>query len=247
MGIPIIGFMCVHNGADFIEYAIRSTIKYVERFVVIEGAWQTGIMVNGEPRSTDGTLEILEELQTEFHNLQVYQHNDKEQLEQRNRIFEYIEPCWLWLIDHDEVYKPEDAGRVQDYCAMFAGRPIDIIRINSFTFINNFTDYVPIAFPRLFQLRLSPVKDYYKFIAPNHISLCNRQEIDLQKEIMFFHYSYCHSPKRFMQKRRERLKVHGQFKWLHDGEKVTAPGIKIRKFEGKHPTLMERHPRWENI
>ncbi len=237
--MQLVGYMSVMNGAEFMEYSIRSTIPYCDRFIVLEGAWGCNILANGQTRSADGTIEILSRLQKEFPKLEVYHMNKRTQLEQRTAIFDYIaEPSWIWLIDHDEVYDTENAKKV---ILAIQTTKAECIKINSLTFINDFYHYVPIAWNRLYFV--NPAY-HHLFIAPNEITKDNQSLVveSLEKEITYFHYSYLHSKERFIQKRRERILLHGEFKWnIDDKGLVYCHNTNIREYTGQHPGIMKAH------
>jgi hypothetical protein len=52
--------MTVYNEAEFVEYAIRACLPYVDDLVIVEGAYQETIRCGAEPRSTDGTCYIAQ-------------------------------------------------------------------------------------------------------------------------------------------------------------------------------------------
>ena len=248
--MKIIGYMAAYNEAEFIEYAMRSTINSVDSFVAIEGAFKETVDAGGTLRSNDGTLEILDLLTQEFsRKLNVVPIPlAVQQLQHRNFIFDYIPYClpsvaqqdyWLWLIDADEVYKEEDIVRLKE---ILDKTKADVIKIDSLTFVNTFKHYVKIAFPRLFRIKAG---HKYRFVAPNHIvNETERkllQEENHENEVKFFHYSYCKNAERFLLKKQERTLVNGNFKWYLDGGRVTADGINLREFNGTHPEVMSLH------
>ncbi|MCK5610095.1 glycosyltransferase [Candidatus Pacearchaeota archaeon] len=238
--IPIIAYMAVHNGADFIRQSIESIITSVDRFVILEGAWGENVAVNGQPRSTDGTLDILSELEARYPDkIEVCQYNDRSQLAQRNRIFNHIpKDCWLFIVDHDEVWDNENLTKLW----MLLQNTGDLgVKVKSFTFVNDPYSYAPIAFPRCFRLR---PENNYVFCAPNDL-LCNGKQVKVvpHEDIEFFHYSYCHSPERFLEKKRERTKLNGYFPWSLDGNnQVYRSDANIRSFDRPHPPIMDGHP-----
>lgn len=239
---PIIAYMAALDEAEYIEYAIRSTIYHVKRMIVIEGAWGCTACATGKVRSTDGTVEILERLKKEFDNLEVYYLNEPTQLEQRNKVFDYIkEDCWMLLQDADEVYSDQAIEEVK----MIAEDNPDVmaVRFNSYTFINDFYSYTDIMFPRLFNIKAG--QQYY-FKAPNDILPVGQSTAmccDINS-LYFHHYSYCHSNERFMVKKKERTYLHGNFKWELQNGRVVAKGFEPKKYTGEHPEIMKCHPRY---
>lgn len=238
--IPIIGYMAVHNGSDFIRQSIESVINSVDKFIILEGAWGENVAVNGQPRSTDGTLDILSELEEKYSDkIEIHQYNDRSQLAQRNRIFKHIpKDCWLFIVDHDEVWDNENLSKLQ---TLLQETSDPGIKVKSFTFINDPYSYAPIAFPRCFRIKFD---NSYVFCAPNDL-ICNGKHVEVipHEYIEFFHYSYCHSPERFLEKKRERTKLNGYFPWsLDSNNQVYRSDANIRSFNKEHPLIMNDHP-----
>jgi hypothetical protein len=248
--MKIVGYMAVYNEIDYVEYAIRSVIDHVDKLIIIEGAFKETVDTGSTLSSDDGTFEVLKKLEKEYwEKICLAYVNNVPQLVHRNHVFDVMkllglahEDRWLWLIDGDEVYKTEDILALK---AILKQTNADVVKIDSLTFVNDFSHYVEIAFPRLFRLK---AKHNYRFVAPNHLADETERKI-LQEEnhkdlVKFFHYSYCKSPARFLAKKKERTLVHGQFKWsLNDKQMVVSPGIKLRDFKGEHPEVMLTHPR----
>lgn len=237
--IPVVGFMAVHNGADFIRQSIESVMPILDKLVVIEGAWGENVAVNGQKRSTDGTIAIVQELQESYPGkIDLWQYNDPNQLIQRNRIFDHIpSDCWLFIVDHDEVWDQDNLGELW---RLLQQTDKEAIKVKSLTFINDPHTYSPIAFPRCF--RIQPGRKYH-FCAPNDL-ICDGRRMDVSpyEDIIFFHYSYCHSPFRFMEKKRERTHLHGHFPWELDGNRVVRKDANIQNYDGDHPETMAGHP-----
>jgi glycosyltransferase involved in cell wall biosynthesis len=255
--MKIMGYMAAWNEAEYVEYAIRSVIDHVDVMLVIEGAFKETVDAGGSHRSDDGTLEILERLRDEFGNLHVFQAPVYGQLQHRQLSLNFMTPqdYWLWLVDADEVYDPADAVKLK---AVLGSTKADVIKVNSFTFVNDFRHYAGIAFPRCF--RILEEREYV-FSGPNHLLSRRRdggygcpwyipspQDTEThEKDIKFFHYSYCKSSERFLMKKKERENVHGTFKWkLDEDDNVVSPGVNIRIFNGQHPEIMRTHPKWNS-
>jgi len=249
--MKIVGYTAAYNEAEYIEQSIRSTIDYVDRFVVIEGAFEETVLAGGSPRSNDGTIVILNKLLDEFpQKLDIILAPALPQLQHRDLAFDIIarhyikDNYWLWLIDADEVYAPQDATRLIE---ILKSTTANVIKVNSLTFINDFKHYVNIAFPRVFRI---PFGYTYKFAGPNHVCVWqnNKQfiigpEESHEKSIEFYHYSYCKSPESFVLKKKAREMGGASFKWsLVDG-KVWTSGVDALIFEGQHPEIMRHHPK----
>jgi glycosyltransferase involved in cell wall biosynthesis len=95
----IVGCLIVYNESLMISGAIESLQPHCDRIIVIDGAYKNYPLINGDPESTDGTLEIAESMGADiwYHGLW----ND--QIEKRN---EYIDLCqngdFILHLDCDE-------------------------------------------------------------------------------------------------------------------------------------------------
>ena len=251
--MKFVGHMVCFNEADFIEQSIKSVINHLDRLIIFEGSWKEHYEVNGKLRSTDGTLEILDRLQKQYPTkIEIYFLNEKTQLDQRNKLWDYLkEDCVLLLIDSDEVWPKDQLEKLKEQVGDWPDKrsgalPPLCYTVDSLTFVNDLNTYTPIRFPRVWELEKG-LK--YQFVEPNRILLTNEfsdvYNADFDKtdlNINYFHYSYCHKPKRFLEKKKERMKAHGNFSWeLRDGL-VQKDGVNFKEFTGKHPETMSDHP-----
>lgn len=236
----LIAYCAVYNEKDFIEFSLKSIYDYVDKIIVIEGAWAENYKVNGHMRSTDGTIRLLRDFPDPDNKITLRFHNEDSQLKQRDCVFDYFPQGdhWLWIVDGDEVYKQEDILKLKN---ILQNTNAEGIKINSYTFVNDCRHFVPIAFPRVFKIKSG---HNYKFCAPNNL-LKDGEKIPIvshEDDIVFYHYSYCHSPERFMEKKKERTKIHGQFSWDMTDGIVHKPGSPPRIFDKDHPIIMKSHP-----
>ena len=51
--------MTIYDEAEFVDSAIRSALPYVDDLVIVEGAYEETIKPGRSPRSTDGTIDII--------------------------------------------------------------------------------------------------------------------------------------------------------------------------------------------
>jgi glycosyltransferase involved in cell wall biosynthesis len=236
--------MVAFNEAEFIEAAIRSTIGYVDEFVVIEGSWKTHQEANEGigARSTDGTIEILKKLQRKYPTLKVFHRNEKEQLAQRNQYWKCCpqENHAMLLQDADEVYDHENIASIR----IIANNtpPNHVVQLISKVFINDLKTCSEVLYPRLWMIKWG--KDY-NFTEPNTIEMDGKKlPVTIPTTLHHFHYSYTHNPERFQQKRNERMLVHKFFPWKLEGDQVVRPTAKITKFEGEHPPLIFKYGKY---
>lgn len=235
--------MNVYNEADYIGYAIESVIRDLDRLIIIEGKFAES---SGPVLSDDGTMEVLKDKYLKFYSHRILPlcGENLPQLQQRDMVFGHLDrPCWLWIVDGDEAYTKENIAKVKE---AIQTTKAESLRINSYVFVNDFRHCVYIKMPRLFHIY--PGVDY-KFIEPNTIAKNGiRLSEEERPDIFFHHYSYCKSPERFLQKREERIRQTGSFKWNITPEgRIYAPNVNIRVFDGEHPEVMRQHWRYSHV
>lgn len=188
------------------------------------------------------------------------------------------EQCWMLLIDGDEVYPEKSIRWVRDFVdckldgdnLLVSAISADVIRLRSLVFVNDFQHVCHVDYPRLFKVRGGKNEEfdrpYYTFLEPNTLGVLTNggtyrkiKNDELRDdgiksvwdfpEVEFFHYSYVHAQDRFSQKKRERTKVHGEFRWELRWDPETSQWLvqrddaDVREFAGEHPEVMKDHPR----
>jgi hypothetical protein len=76
--------MTVYSEVDFLDYAIRSALPYIDDLVIVEGAYLETINLKKPARSTDGTLDIIEKYKNNP-KVHVIYANELSDPQQRNR------------------------------------------------------------------------------------------------------------------------------------------------------------------
>jgi len=100
----------VYNGADYLEYAVKSIYSVVNQIIIVEGAVK-GYAI--KPNSTDETIKIVEKLKQfdVLNKIEFVQSkkgkfwNDK--IEMQNEIAKRVTGDYYVKVDHDEIWKPE--------------------------------------------------------------------------------------------------------------------------------------------
>ena len=157
--------MTVYNEAEFVDYAIRACLPYVDDLVIVEGAYQETIALGASPRSTDGTLEILEqwkdaaEKEGEDSIVHFIEANEQTDKDQRNAGLEKIKELnpdgWVLIIDGDEVYDKNAFSMIRSAMVnMDRSQKLAAI-FRSLTFVNDFKHFAEQDFPRLFKILIS--------------------------------------------------------------------------------------------
>lgn len=254
----ITALMCVYNEAEFIDYAIKSCLPFVDNLVIIEGAYEESIKIGASPRSNDGTIEIIKKYLNDP-KIIYREANEKSDPQQRNVGLELAKKFkpdfddetghWLLIIDGDEVYKSHMFRLIrnlaknmqrQDQCAAY---------FQSLTFVNSFNSYCVQSFPRLFR-----VTDKCQFIDDNYmnwgdlkVTWQTHNKIVQYHTIEYYHYAFCKSDlNRFKLKKtwwETRFGKHFDYGWkIDESGKITDKNHRIYEFAGKHPDLMQGHP-----
>ena len=105
--------MIVLNGNQVLEETLASVYPYAHQILIAEGPvkyWQQ----QGYTTSIDGTNEILENFPDPENKIKIVHSQYSEKDEQCNAYMEFLndETDYIWNLDCDEVFKPEDIEKV---------------------------------------------------------------------------------------------------------------------------------------
>jgi glycosyltransferase involved in cell wall biosynthesis len=244
--------MTVYNEADFVEYAIKACASNVKNLVIVEGAYQETIKAGGSPRSTDDTSAIIEACDAAWAGkVHLLRANEKSDPQQRNvglaKIKQLDPTGWLLIIDGDEVYHHMTFRMIEALTNKMEANNQLAAYFKSLTFVNDFQHYCEQEFPRLF--KLTPA---CQFVDDNFMSWpdmglgWSAPHVIKASNVEFFHYSFCKSHDRFLQKKKwweTRFQRPFEYSWhIDDSGKISDSQHKIYEFHGKHPDIMKTHP-----
>lgn len=131
--MKIVGHMLIKNEARFVWYSIMSVIAYLDEFLV----WDDG--------STDGTLEIIREIQktqygkkVKFKSLE----QDKGFREdiKRQKMLEQTKSDWILMIDGDEIWWEEGILKVVNSIKEF-GHDFDSLALPTINLVGDIFHY----------------------------------------------------------------------------------------------------------
>lgn len=106
------------NGEPFIRYNLRAIYPFAHEILIVEGAyWASSITATADGHSTDNTLEELYRFKREEDPRGIITIITKEGLwsgltEQCQAWTEKVTGDYIWAIDIDEFYKPDDMQKV---------------------------------------------------------------------------------------------------------------------------------------
>jgi len=126
-GFPKVTFgIIVFNGEPFTRYCLRAIYPFAHEIIVVEGAVKSAAsLATPDGHSTDGTLDTLYRFKEEEdpeNKLQIVIRNGfwEEKDEQSRAYAERATGDYLWQVDIDEFYKPQD---IQTIIRMLAHDP----------------------------------------------------------------------------------------------------------------------------
>ena len=243
--------MTVFNEIDFVEYAIRSCLPYVDDLVIVEGSYKETIACGAEPRSTDGTREKILSLITGDDKVTYFEQNAESDKDQRNiglnAIKEFNPDGWLHIVDGDEVYTKENFEMIHNFMNLMEKQNKRAAYFKSLTFVNDMQNFTEQEFPRLFRI----TKDC-TFVNDNHMTWRDAdwtpQYVIKLPYLRYHHFAFCKSDQS-----RFKLKCDWwntrfgekefEYDWYQDEEgKIWSPNHTIQKYTGKLPKIMKDHP-----
>ena len=256
--------MTVFNESDFVDYAIRACLPYVDDLVIVEGSYQETISCGAEPRSTDGTKEAIckatqfnDPLESSadkpFFDERVYyiEANEISDKDQRNvglaKIKKLNPDGHILIIDGDEIYTKENFKMVRNLINSMEKQDYRAAIFTSLTFVNDLDHYTIQEFPRLFK-----ITPECKFVNDNHMEWedagWNASTVLKAPYIQYHHYAFCKGTtnERFELKKRwweTRFGKPFDYGWHVNADgKIDDPNHKITKYTGRHPKIMDDHP-----
>jgi len=242
-----IAFMIVYNDVDYVDYAIRSIVDWVDEMIIVEGAFEI-TMAQGKPaRSDDGTLEILK-THSVNPKITIIHANKREHKDHYD--IGYQQACergadWAIMIDSDEIWGRMNQSLAESWMNR-VGPNIKEMRISEYCFINDFRTYYNGTYPRIFRCEPEAF-----FVFDNEVQFSEgrgRHDILSIPEIQMrvFHYGYVRRKKRWELKQdymfeKDQNPVLENYK-LEGNTYIIPNDIPIYKFIGRHLPIMQRHP-----
>lgn len=243
-----VAFMIVYNDADYVEYAIRSVIDWVDELIIVEGAFEI-TMATGKPaRSNDGTLDILvkyaDHPKVFLRYVNLHEHKDHYDVGYQLAIEHGAD--WAIMVDSDEVWTKPAQLMMNAVMRSQLQAPAFECRIQEYCFINDFQHWYQGTYPRLF--KATPGS---KFVYDNEVQFAKHERgkhpIYLLQSTPIYHYGYV--------RRKKRWEMKQEYMWEKDKNPIlkTEYGLEgntyiipkdlpVYEFRGKHPDIMQFHP-----
>lgn len=99
----------VLNEGAFLKYSLQSVLPYVDKVIIVEGAYQNHVPANYNTEySIDNTWSIIKEFESHPKVTAVHA-SEADQMRQRGRYLDYLKhDDVLFMVDGDEIYCQED-------------------------------------------------------------------------------------------------------------------------------------------
>jgi len=112
--VRITAGMIVLNGEPFIAYSLRAIYDVVDEIIVVEGAVQKAMFAaNPDGSSKDRTVEIIKNFPDPDGKITLVRGRWKGKLEQSQEYMRRATGDYVWIVDSDEMYLPEDIAHVK--------------------------------------------------------------------------------------------------------------------------------------
>lgn len=97
--------MLVYNASTWMEKAVEQLVGYADRIAIVEGGVDATIRSGGKQHSTDGTLEIMQELEAKYSAVECHSGDFSSKTPMRQKTVEMLSGCdYLHVVDSDEFY-----------------------------------------------------------------------------------------------------------------------------------------------
>jgi len=135
----------VFNGNNTLEESLKVIYPYASQILIAEGPvafWQR----YGYTTSTDGTNEMIDSFPDPENKIKIVHSQYEEKLEQTNAYMEFLDDDidYLWNLDSDQVFKPEDMDKIFGILRKSRRAKLDytLATFSSLTFFGGFDRYI---------------------------------------------------------------------------------------------------------
>jgi glycosyltransferase involved in cell wall biosynthesis len=105
--------MIVFNGDFFLRQCLDGVYDFAHEIVIVEGADAVSQpFANTDGSSTDRTWEILQNYPDPKRKIRLVRRKFRDKDEQSNAFMQHLTGDFVWLLDSDEMYQPQDMERL---------------------------------------------------------------------------------------------------------------------------------------
>jgi len=190
----------VFNGNNTLELSLKTIYPYASQILIAEGPvgfWQK----QGYTRSIDGTAEMIDNFPDPDNKIKVVHGQYTEKLQQTNAYIPYMneDTDYLWNLDSDQVFKPQDIEMLIQMLENPRGKPFTHVKFKSVTFYGGFDRYMTgfeekAKFPGLFRVYPGSRWNMHRYPKMSHKDPLPNRILDSEglagKGMRMYHYSY---------------------------------------------------------
>lgn len=263
--------MIVVNGEPFIRYNLENIYPHAHEILIVEGAVEKfRHAATPDGHSLDNTVKIIKEFPDPEHKIKLIQHSGfwSEKDEMANAYMEQCTGDYIWQVDVDEFYQPQDIEKVRNFLS--DNHEVTRVDIQTINFWHGFKAVMQGAsycygadqFRRIFKYR--PGYRYLTHRPPTVIdedgNVCGdarvvtAAELAARLDVYMYHYSYV-----FEEGVKSKADYYARMGWrgCEEGTKwaetawtkltnplrvhlIDFPPSWIIPFQGEHPALIRR-------
>jgi glycosyltransferase involved in cell wall biosynthesis len=246
--------MNIYNEIEWIDLAIQAVKDEFDEIVIVEGAYQIAIQSGANPRSNDGTLEVLNKYRDQK-NITIIHANEQDHCFQNNKALEVLKAKgveWVLLVDGDEIWEKNNLKIIKNYMVSGEAKGIYQYWVYFYNFVNDFDQFIEARMRRVYKITpgCSFLNGNENLQWPDHgKSVDTGQPVSYVSEIpqfcRGFHYTEIKTKNRWLLKKNylQKRDNNPRFKSWH----VTEDGVQhdemhmIKPFTKKHPKSVQEH------
>ena len=266
MNLPKISFgLLVLNGEPFIKYNLHAIYPFAYQIIIVEGASiYAKKIADGKGHSNDGSLETLkrfQQIEDPQHKIIIVTAEDEghpdgfwtEKDEMSNAYVKRSTGDYIWQVDIDEFYLPQDMSKI---CDILLSQPdIHVVEFPMLTFWGGLNYIIDGFFLKIFKTyRIFKWRKGYRYIKHRPPTIVDENGLDIRnkgtlkspvlkkKKIYLYHYDTL-LPNQACQK----TEYYGNVSWANNSFKNINQwleyGYKTLKWK-YHPHIVDKYPSW---
>lgn len=268
MGLRFSVLMMTFQGMEYLPYSLQSIYDFADEIIICDGIIQQFNLQHNQDckangGSTDGTDEFIHNFNDKDNKIKFKVGQWRYEKEKRQYMLNQAKGDWMFVVDIDEVYKPEHLQWIKQ--KLKDEKRIKAVWLHHYRFCRDFNHYYlwgcnvfQKMYPhcRLYGLRdmLYDKRKVFKY--PFHESKnVTRAEFDKhlifpnEHDIVCYHYSNVCSKEKSMKKKAIAQGLgHNISQWESDwfgigiSKEEYFQRRNIKEFKGEHPEIMKSHP-----
>lgn len=257
----VVGCIIACNEEEFLQPSIESLSSVVDEWIIVVGGNEYAYkakMCDDRGFPNDSTMEIAYSMVDKFGGKVIPPPNRlwKDKAEMRRSYCDFLNPGdWMWLMDGDEVYKPNQIWEVTNLMKKY-----ECLYLNHWTFWNNINTQATGYWDNFAAERVVKWREGYGYDGANHLFVTHKGQMIknlvptcISEDRLFYHYSWTRPIEKIIQKQEYYKYQTGNYKnnyvdevflkWREDPHSIkeTHPFGQggWKKFKGLHPKQIQ--------